>query len=114
MSKQLHETFAATTLTLSDEEANAYTREVEAVQPCLHVEPDMFSVLTPFPLQDTLGDRGNGRVVPTLDVFEKLRETFVVILYFRRPLNIVGIRIVSCSSSSTLEPKKKKKKKSTK
>jgi hypothetical protein len=66
----------------------------------------MFSVLTPLPLEDTLGDGGNGRVVTALDVVEKLREPFIIILHLGRPLNVVGIRIISCSSTS--EPKKRK------
>jgi hypothetical protein len=106
MSKQRYKIFAAITLTLSDEEANAYTREIEAVQPCLHVQPNMLSVPTPLPLEDTLGDGGNGRVVPAFDVIENLCETFIVILDLGRPLNVVGTCKVSCFMTS--EQKKKK------
>lgn len=106
MRKQPYKIFAAITLTLSDEETYAYTREIEAVQPCLHVQPDMLSVLAPLPLEDTLGDGGNGWVVPALDVLENLCETFIVILDLGRPLNVVGTRKVSCFMTS--EQKKKR------
>jgi len=60
----------------------------------------MSSVLTALPFENTLGDGGNGRVVPALDVIEKLCETFIVILDLGWPMNVVGIRIVSCSPTS--------------
>jgi len=53
---------------LSDEKADADTGEVEAVQPCLHVQPNMFRILTALPLEDALCDGGYGGVVSGFDV----------------------------------------------
>ena len=60
----------------------------------------MSSVLTALPFEDTLGDGGDGRVVPALDVLKKFCETFIVILHLGRPMNVVRIRVVSCASTS--------------
>ena len=55
-------------LTLSDEEPNANTGEVEAVQPRLHVQSYVFRILTALPLEDALCDGGYGGVVSGFDV----------------------------------------------
>lgn len=80
---------------LADEETNANTREVEAVQPGLHVQTDMFSILTTLPLENPLGNGGDGGVVASLDMLEDLCETLIVVLDLGGPLDVVSIRVVS-------------------
>ena len=56
----------------------------------------MACVGAPLPLEDTLGDSGDGGVVPGLDMLEKLGEALVVVLQLRWPVgDSMGIGVVS-------------------
>ena len=91
-------------LTLADEEADAYSREVEAVEPVLDVEVDIPRVLTAFPLEDALRDGGDGGVVSPLDVLERLGEFAVELLHLGRPVDLDRIRVVSAEPVSIVLP----------
>ena len=51
----------------------------------LNVEVDVASILAALPLEDTLGDGGDGRVVTSFDGLEGLCEAAVVISDFWGP-----------------------------
>ena len=76
-------------LTLADEEADAYSREVEAVKPVLDVEVDIPCVLAAFPLEDALGDGGDGGIMALLDSLEGFCERAIVLAHLWRPFRYV-------------------------
>ena len=55
----------------------------------------MLRVLTTLPLEDTLRYCCDGRVMSAFDVLEQLCKSFVVVLNFRWPINVVRIRIIA-------------------
>lgn len=71
--------------TLTYQETDANARHVEAVEPMLDVKIDVPRVLTAFPLENTLRDRGHGRVMALLDSFKELGERAVVLAHFWGP-----------------------------
>jgi hypothetical protein len=80
--------------TLADEEADSNAGHVETIEPCLDIETDVASILTPLPLQYTLRNCCHGRVVPLLDRFESLRKAIIVVLYLGRPGNSGCLSII--------------------
>lgn len=71
--------------TLTYQETDADARHVETVEPMLDVKIDVPRVLTAFPLENTLRDRGHGRVMALLDSFKELGERAVVLAHFWGP-----------------------------
>lgn len=57
-------------LTLTDQETDTDTRQVETVQPILNIVTYMTGILAPFPLQDTLRNSCYSGVMATLDVIK--------------------------------------------
>ena len=82
------------TRTLPNKKTNTNAAHVEAIKPCLNIKPDLFLILTSFPLEHTLRDRCHGGVVSTLDDVKAFCETRVVVAHFGRPVDLTGVRIV--------------------
>ena len=83
--------------TLTDEETDADTREIEPIEPVLDVDIYVASVAGAFPLEDTLSDGGNGWIVTLLDSFEGLCEVSVVLSYFWGPGDARSVGVVAGS-----------------
>ena len=81
--------------TLSNEESYSYPRKIEPIQPCLHIQSNVLRILTALPLQYTLCNGRNCWIVSALDMVKQFRESFIVVLNFRWPSNVIGIGIVS-------------------
>lgn len=69
-------------------------RHVKSIQPSLDIVTDMSGIVTPFPLENTLSDSRDGRVMPSLDMLQQLGKAFVVVLDFWWPVRSVGTCIV--------------------
>lgn len=87
-------------LTLTDEESDSNTGKIEAVEPGLDFSVDGFRFPTAFPLQNTLGNCGDGRVVAFLDVFQDLGEAVIVVADLRWPDNSGCLCVISGTDRS--------------
>ena len=65
----------------------------------------MIVVACLFEFKNSLCDRGDDRVVPTLDVGEQFREAFVVVVHLGRPFDRrVGICVITKRPSVSAPP----------
>ena len=67
-------------LTLTNQETDADTTQVESIQPVLNVKPNIPRIHVLLPLKHALCDGRHRRVVTSLDILEQLRETSVVVV----------------------------------
>jgi len=86
--------------TLSKQETNPDTRQVESIKPSLNFVVYLACVVRSLPLEHTLRDGGDSRVMPPLDVLQKLCELGIVIPDLRRPNDPRGLRVIPATVCS--------------
>lgn len=86
--------------TLSKQETNSDTGQVESIKPSLDFIVYLACVVRSLPLEHTLGDSSHSGVVSPLDVLQKLCELGIVIPDFWRPNNPRGLRIIPANMFS--------------
>jgi hypothetical protein len=60
----------------------------------LNIQAYMLCIALALPLEHTLCDGGDSRIVPRLDGFENLGEALIVVLDLRWPGDVIGICVV--------------------
>ena len=86
--------------TLSKQETNSDTGQVESIEPSLDFVVYPASVVRSLPFEHTLCDGGHSGVVPPLDILQKFCKLDIEIPDFWRPNDPGGLRIIPARTSS--------------